>query len=155
MNPLKTEKENFIAKFRAENPASSRLTAKTAWAKHARKQGITIAPALLAKQLPNSTSFPRYVRVGQSIADCDRDSKDKAVRLTTRCWISTARWNEIAANSASIADAMKVALMEAHAARAAGKAAYAQICVLLDALDNPGFQTRRTALAIHAAEIAQ
>lgn len=105
----------------------------------------------LAKQLPSHKSYPRYVKVGQSIADCARDSKDKAVRLTTRCWISTARWNEIAANSDSIADAMKVALVEAHAARAAGKTAYAQICVRLDALDNPGFQTRRTALAIHAA----
>ena len=109
----------------------------------------------LAKQLPAHKSFPRYVKVGQSIADCARDSKDSAVRLTTRCWISTARWNEIASTSATLADAMKVALVEAHAARAAGKAHYAQICVQLDALDNPGFQSRRTALAIHAAEIAQ
>ena len=108
-----------------------------------------------AKQLPAHKSYPRYVKVGQAIADCARDSKDRAVRLTRRCWISTARWNEIAANSDSIADAMKVALMESHAARAAGKAHYAQICVQLDALDNSGSQSRRTALAIHAAEIAQ
>lgn len=109
----------------------------------------------LAKQLPAHKSYPRCVKVGQSIADCAPDSKDKAVRLTTRCWISTARWNDIAANSASIADAMKVALVEAHAARAAGKAAWAQICERLDALENPGFQTRRTALAIHAAKSAK
>jgi hypothetical protein len=109
----------------------------------------------LAKQLPARKSYPRYVRVGQSIADCVRDSKDKAVRLTTRCWISTARWNEIAANVDSLADAMNVALVEAHSARASSKAHYAAICVKLDALDNPGFQSRQTALAIHAAEIAQ
>jgi hypothetical protein len=108
-----------------------------------------------AKELPRHKSYPRYVQCGQAITDCKKDSRGRAVKLSTGCWISTQRWNEIANFSDDIRTAMKTALTEAHAARAVGKAEYAQICRQLDAMDNAGFESRRTALAVHAAEIAQ
>lgn len=108
----------------------------------------------LAKQLPDSSSFPRYVAVGQSVTDCKADSRGKSVRLSTRCWISTARWNEIAGTVDTVEAAKQIALVEAHANRVAGKAQYAAIVTRLDEIDNPGFQSRRAALAVHAAQVA-
>lgn len=104
----------------------------------------------LAKQLPRNKVCPRYVKVGQAIADCVPDSRDHAVRLTRRCWISTARWNEIAFSSDTLQNAHLTAIAESRIARTRGKSQYAEICIRLDAIENPGFQSRRTTLAIHA-----
>ena len=105
----------------------------------------------LAKELPQHKSFPRYVKTGQAVTDCDCGDYQSGfgVRLSTRCWISSKRWNELAQQCSTFDEQFQTAMKEARANREAGKAAYAQ---LMNAAARTGLEMDAAANGMTLAE---